>query len=546
VLAACGGGGDSDAGGGGASTSTVVASGVVGAGGGTVAVTDASSPIAGTCVVIPAGALTQTTTITINQVTGASGVPGDVLVAELGPAGTVFAVPVSMTVRYASQYLANNGIGDATTLKVVVMTAAAANETLRTVSQNTALRTVSAQASRSGRFAVLGYSNATLSGTYGFNFTIVDSRFGDPETIALEVPALPFLGRLGVPFPAYAFSTEVGTITFDGAGRYTWSGMRNTAGVPRAVGGGGTYSVDAGGRMALDIGPSGSVLAGGSTFVLTMTTGDVVEMGMGVKHSGAFGNASLSGGYAVAKYYADANATPLGTISLDIKKTPFSGTFDVPFPAIAFGAELGTLTFNGAGGYAWSGTRNRGGVSSAVSSSGSYVVAADGTLTLDTGLTGNVLAGGSTFVFAAASGQPIEVGIGLKKGGAFGNDSLGGTYTVSYHYVDAATAPPGTIDIDVPSAPYSTELVVPFPGSAFNTELQQVTFNGAGGYLWSGTRNRGGVTSPVSGSGTYAVAADGALTLSSGLDGNVLAGGSTFILSSTSGLRIEIGVGILR
>jgi hypothetical protein len=73
-----------------------------------------------------------------------------------------------------------------------------------------------------------------------------------------------------------------------------------------------------------------------------------------------------------------------------------------------------------------------------------------------------------------------------------------------------------------------------------------VIFNGAGGYLWSGTRNRGGVTSPVSGSGTYAVAADGALTLSNGLAGNVLAGGSTFILASTVGPRIELGVGILR
>jgi hypothetical protein len=518
----------------------------VGAGGGTVAVTDASSPIAGARVVIPAGALTQTTTITISQVSGAGGVPGDVLVAELGPPGTSFSLPVSVTIRYATQYLSNHGIGDATTLKVVAMTAAAANETLRTISQDTVRNTVSAQSARLGRFAVLGYSNATLSGTYGFNFIIVDPRFRTPEPIAIDIPALPFLGTLDVPFPADAFSTEVGTITFNGAGGYAWSGIRNVAGVPRAVSGSGTYSVAADGRMALDIGPSGSVLAGGSTFILTSTSGGVVEMGIGVKKSGSFGNASLSGGYAVAKYYADANARPLGTIGLDIKKTPCSGTFDVPFPAIAFSAELGTLIFNGAGGYAWSGTRNRGGVSSAVSSSGSYAVAADGTLTLDTGLTGSVLAGGSTFVLAMASGQPTEVGVGLKKGGTFGNDSLGGTYAVSYHYVDATTGPPGTIGINVPSTPFSSSLAAPFPGSAFNTELQQVIFNGAGGYLWSGTRNRGGVTSPVSGSGTYAVAADGALTLSNGLAGNVLAGGSTFILASTVGPRIELGVGILR
>jgi hypothetical protein len=546
ALAACGGGGENDAAGGGGSTSTVAASGVVGPGGGSVAVTDASSPIVGTRVAIPAGALSQSTTITISQVSGVAGVAGDVLVAELGPAGTAFAVPVSMTVRYAPQYLANNGIGDATTLKVVVMTAAAANETLRTVSQDTGRNTVSAQSTRPGRFAVLGYTNATLSGSYGFNFTIVDPRFGTPELIAIDIPALPFLGSLSVPFPAYGFITEVGTITFNGAGGYSWSGVRNAAGVSQAVSGSGTYSVDADGRMALDIGPGGSVLAGGSTFILTSMSGAVVEMGVGVRKAGTFGNASLSGGYAVAKYYSDATARPLGTIDLDIKKTPFNGTFDVPFPAIAFSAELGTLTFNGAGAYTWSGTRNRGGVSSAVSSSGSYAVAADGTLTLDTGLTGNVLAGGSTFVLAKASGQPMEVGVGLKKGGTFGNGSLGGTYAVSYHYVDASIGPPGTIDINVPRTPYSADLVVPFPGSAFNTEMHLVTFNGAGGYLWSGTRNRGGVTSPVSGSGTYAVAADGTLTLSSGLAGNVLAGGSTFILASTSGQRIEIGVGILR
>jgi hypothetical protein len=76
--------------------------------------------------------------------------------------------------------------------------------------------------------------------------------------------------------------------------------------------------------------------------------------------------------------------------------------------------------------------------------------------------------------------------------------------------------------------------------------LRSVTFNGAGSYTWTGTRNRGGVSSPVSGNGTYAVAADGALTMEGTLAGNVLAGGSTFVITSTSGSAIEIGVGILR
>ncbi|MEO8716851.1 MAG: hypothetical protein ABI423_01385, partial [Burkholderiales bacterium] len=165
---------------------------------------------------------------------------------------------------------------------------------------------------------------------------------------------------------------------------------------------------------------------------------------------------------------------------------------------------------------------------------------------LDTGLTGNLLGGGSTFVLASVSGQPIKIGVGLRKGGSFGNASLGGTYTVSLFYVDPAIGPADTLAIDVPATPYAGTLAVPFPGRAFSTELQTVTFNGVGGYVWSGTRNRGGIESPVSGSGTYAVAADGALTLSSGLAGNVLAGGSTFVMASPGGPRMSIGVGILR
>ena len=73
-----------------------------------------------------------------------------------------------------------------------------------------------------------------------------------------------------------------------------------------------------------------------------------------------------------------------------------------------------------------------------------------------------------------------------------------------------------------------------------------MTFNGAGSFSWTGTRNRGGFASFVSGNGTYSVAADGTLTMSGGLAGNVLAGGSSFLLSSTSGQILRIGVGILR
>jgi hypothetical protein len=265
-----------------------------------------------------------------------------------------------------------------------------------------------------------------------------------------------------------------------------------------------------------------------------------------VKLGGAYGNASLNGSYGVARHYSDATAGPLNTITLDVRRTPYSGTVNVPFPAYAFNTELHTATFDGAGSYSWSGTRKQGSVVSAVSGSGTYAVAGDGTLTLDSRLTGHLLAGGSTFLLTAASGQPIEIGVGLRRGGSFSAASLGGTYTVALYYADPGAAPAGTIDIDIPDTPFNGAFPVPFPLAAFSTELRTVTFNGAGSYTWTGIRNRGGVTSPVSGNGTYAVAANGTLTTDGGLAGNVLAGGSTFVLTSTSGQAMRIGVGILR
>jgi hypothetical protein len=545
LLAGCGSAIDDEGGSPAPGVTIVAASRVIDESGGTIAVTG-SSPIAGTQSVFPAGALSGPTTVTLSQITGAGGVPGDVLVVELGPAGTAFSQPVSVTIKVLPQYLTNRGISDPTTLKVVALTAGAAGDTLRTVSRNLEQRTVTAQATRAGRFAVLGYSNATLSGTYGFNFTIMDPRFGLPGTLDVEVPDTPFEGTVDVPFPDFAFAAELGTITFDGAGNYSWSGTRNNAGTPIAVSGVGIYSVEADGTMSLDIGPVGNVLAGGSTFNLTATSGAVVELGVGVKIAGAYSNASLNGTYGVAHYYSDANAGPLNTITLDVRRTPFDDTVNVPFPAYAFNTELRSATFDGAGNYTWSGTRNRGGVSSAVAGSGTYFVAGDGSLSLDTGLTGHLLAGGSTFLLSSASGQPIGIGVGLRRGGTFSNASIGGTYALTFYYSDPAAAPAATVDIAIPRTPFSGEFDVPFPLAAFSTELRTVTFNGAGSYTWSGIRNRGGVSSPVSGNGTYTVAANGTLTTDGGLAGNVLAGGSTFVLTSTSGQATRIGVGILR
>ena len=508
--------------------------------------TDASSPIAGTQVVIPAGALSSPTRITISQVSGATGLPADVLVAELDPTGMVFSVPVSVTLRYSAQYLAANGINDPTTLKLVSIGSGTSNETLRTVGQDTFQNTITAQATHLGRFGVVGYTLASLSGDYAFNFSILDARFGPPVQIGINVPATPYNSPVSVPFPEYAFRDEQGTVTFDGAGNYSWSATRNVAGTTTPVSGSGQYTVTADGTMALDFGVVGTVLAGGSTFVLAATAGvPVIEMGVGVKKGGTFDNAGFNGSYAVALYYSDATAGPSSTINLNVTRTPYNNTFPVPFPGYALNSELRTMTFDGAGNYTWSGIRNTSGASRPTSGSGTYVLASDGTLTLDTGLAGNVLAGASTFILATAAGR-VEMGVGLRKGGTFSNASLGGRYAVAYHYSDAAAGPANTININIPNTPYTSSLDVPFPAYAFNSEVRSITFDGASRYTWSGTRNKGGVSSATSGSGSYSVAADGTLTLDTRLAGNVLEGGSTFILAPTSGQAVEIGVGVLR
>src|SRR4051812_9915849 len=97
IVSSCGGGSTS-------APSVVVATQLVGPAGATLTVTDPSSALFGTTVVIPAGALGGNTTITVQQAP-ATGLPSGVIVVELGPSGTVFAVPVTVTVSYSPQYL---------------------------------------------------------------------------------------------------------------------------------------------------------------------------------------------------------------------------------------------------------------------------------------------------------------------------------------------------------------------------------------------------------------------------------------------------------
>jgi hypothetical protein len=85
----------------------------IGSGGGFVTV-DPSSQIAGTQVVIPAGALTETITVTISQTIAPPNLPGQAagLCVDFGPDGTQFSSPIEISLPYLDDD--NDGIVDGT------------------------------------------------------------------------------------------------------------------------------------------------------------------------------------------------------------------------------------------------------------------------------------------------------------------------------------------------------------------------------------------------------------------------------------------------
>jgi alpha-tubulin suppressor-like RCC1 family protein len=82
--------------------------------GGTVAVTDTSSPLAGTQVIIPVNALHVNATVTISGADAPSGLPGKAAgqCVDFGPEGTQFSNPVELSLPYADAN--NDGIVDGT------------------------------------------------------------------------------------------------------------------------------------------------------------------------------------------------------------------------------------------------------------------------------------------------------------------------------------------------------------------------------------------------------------------------------------------------
>jgi hypothetical protein len=147
-----------------------------------------------------------------------------------------------------------------------------------------------------------------------------------------------------------------------------------------------------------------------------------------------------------------------------------------------------TVTADGAGSYSGNLVQNNAGVITSSAVSGIYSVAADGSLTIipasGSPLSGGISADGKTLVLSQlTAGQSSAFAVGIKQGQTnFTNADVVGTYNI-----------------------------VNYTGRS--AELATLNFDGAGNFDGTTTSNDAGTISNSSIMGTYAVAADGTLTV---------------------------------
>jgi hypothetical protein len=199
------------------------------------------------------------------------------------------------------------------------------------------------------------------------------------------------------------------TLSADGAGHYSGTQVQNNAGVITSGTVSGAYSVAADGALIVTPASgsplSGGISADGKNLVLSqLTAGQPSELAVGTKQGqDNFTNADVAGSYDIVNY------TTLGNV-----------------PPESYSAELAALTFDGAGNISGTVTRNAlgGGISNA-SVTGTYEVAADGTLTVQllyhygrpvsVALTGGVSSDGNTLVLTKLQvGLSAASSVGLR------------------------------------------------------------------------------------------------------------------------------------
>ncbi|MGE5624706.1 MAG: hypothetical protein ACM3ZT_04075 [Bacillota bacterium] len=471
--------------------------------GGVVEVTNAASPLYGSRVEIPAGALSGPTEISINRVSGNAGYPADVIVTDIEPHSAKLALPAYVTLKYSPQYLYDNGAEGAEHVHVITANTEDSVGGFETLNQDTVLSLVTVQAPQLGTFVPQVFSNATAKGAYGF----VSFRF-DRATLQGTMPAK---GTL-MPRPK-GFEASTGTMSFNGAGSFSGSGTRDTDGVAKAFSTSGTYSISSTGKVSVPTSHlSGQILSTGNIIALASTSGSP-EIDLMLKRAGSYSNASVKGTYVLASFRYD--------IGADQPTAPAAGTA-LPRPR-GFTSLLQTLTFDGAGHFTFTGTQNEDGTVTTQSGSGTYSVSSTGVVSVPAeDLSGQVLSG--TVVVLATTLDDPEIHMLVKKSGSFSKASVNGAYSLSGFRFDLAAAQA--------TAP-SKGSRLPLP-RGISSLTETVTFNGAGSFTFTGTENVNGAAVSRSGSGTYSVSSTGVAAVP-GLSGQVLSGGSLIIMAAKSG-----------
>ena len=194
--------------------------------------------------------------------------------------------------------------------------------------------------------------------------------------------------------------------------------------------------------------------------------------------------------------FADLQAGNAPYVEVDIKQgqtnftnADFSGIYQVvSITSPGDSSSSLTLTADGAGSYSGNLVQNNAGVITSSAVSGTYSVAADGSLIITPAsgspLSGGISADGKTLVLSQlTAGQASAFAVGIKQGQTnFTNADVVGTYNI-----------------------------VNYTGNS--ADLLTLDFDGAGNFSGTTTTNSGGTISNYSVGGTYAVAADGTLTV---------------------------------
>jgi len=250
-----------------------------------------------------------------------------------------------------------------------------------------------------------------------------------------------------------------GPVVFDGVGGYSGSYVLNTSGVISSGSISGPYTAAVGGAVTVD-GYTGGVSADGNTIVsANLQAGNAPSVDVEIKLGQTnFTNADFSGIYQVV------SITSAGDSSSSL-----------------------TLTADGAGTYSGNLVQNNAGVITSSAVSGTYSVAADGSLTITPAsgspLSGGISADGKTLVLSQlTAGQPSAFAAGIEQGQNFTNADVVGTYNI-----------------------------VNYTGNS--AEFATLDFDGAGNFSGTATSNSNGTISNSSATGTYAVVADGTLTI---------------------------------